>query len=210
MNKKRIIISRIAFAIGVVAVIMSRIHPGRYLFDAQAYWHGYNGVFWDTVFVGVFCLCGIICSANLFFESRKSVVKICMTVIIAACFVCFGYLMLSLIGNHDKMSKKVVFVSDDGTREIIDAGGDVDSNGNSSGFKHYATTFKDDKVYFFRAFYTYEEDFTPQIKWYEDGFWVSAYCPEDKSGDVSLVPESTEALAFRYEKRDDGFFFFYD
>ena len=65
--------------------------------------------------------------------------------------------------------------SPDGQYVIYQDGGDQDIFGNSSGYMHYALEY--DNVYS-RVFYGYKEIYTPQIEWYNDGFFVSYYCPE--------------------------------
>mgnify|MGYP001105828388 CR=1 FL=1 len=88
--------------------------------------------------------------------------------------------------------------------------GDQDIFGNSSGYMHYALEY--DNVYS-RVFYGYKEIYTPQIEWYNDGFFVSYYCPEcpqSVNAGYAFVPESDLSSKFKSERREDGFYIYYE
>jgi len=100
--------------------------------------------------------------------------------------------------------------SPDGQYVIYQDGGDQDIFGNSSGYMHYALEY--DNVYS-RVFYGYKEIYTPQIEWYNDGFFVSYYCPEcpqSANAGYAFVPESDLSSKFKSERREDGFYIYYE
>lgn len=64
-----------------------------------------------------------------------------------------------------------------------------------------------------RVFYCYDEKYTPQIEWGDDGFFVSYYCPEcpkSHNAGKGVVPESGYSQTFRYEERENGFYVYYE
>lgn len=88
-------------------------------------------------------------------------------------------IVITLISIIVSMNDKKIYrgarylESPDGQYVIYQDGGDQDIFGNSSGYMHYALEY--DNVYS-RVFYGYKEIYTPQIEWYNDGFFVSYYC----------------------------------
>ena len=63
------------------------------------------------------------------------------------------------------------------------------------------------------VFYGYKEIYTPQIEWYNDGFFVSYYCPEcpqSANAGYAFVPESDLSSKFKSERREDGFYIYYE
>lgn len=116
-----------------------------------------------------------------------------------------------LVEGWNSFAREPYLVSPDGKHALYQDGGDRDIFGFTSGYIHYA--MECDKNGYARVFYCYEEEYSPQIEWYEDGFFVSYYCPEctqDYSDGIAISPESYYSQTFRYEKREDGVFFYYE
>lgn len=124
-------------------------------------------------------------------------------------------IVITLISIIVSMNDKKIYrgarylESPDGQYVIYQDGGDQDIFGNSSGYMHYALEY--DNVYS-RVFYGYKEIYTPQIEWYNDGFFVSYYCPEcpqSANAGYAFVPESDLSSKFKSERREDGFYIYY-
>lgn len=125
-------------------------------------------------------------------------------------------IVITLISIIVSMNDKKIYrgarylESPDGQYVIYQDGGDQDIFGNSSGYMHYALEY--DNVYS-RVFYGYKEIYTPQIEWYNDGFFVSYYCPEcpqSANAGYAFVPESDLSSKFKSERREDGFYIYYE
>ena len=116
--------------------------------------------------------------------------------------------LLVFVLRLNRYHKVPAYVSPDGSHILYEDGGDSDIFVNSSGYMHYV--LETDEYHYSRAFYTFDDEFTPEIVWYDDGFLVKYKCPEDTyiSGD-SLAPESDLSNLFQWESREKGYFFYY-
>ncbi len=199
-------------AIALIAFIVMMIHPGRYLLDRSAYWGSMNGVFWDELML-VLIFAALLTIAILLFKNIKKLsIRIPAAILGVIFAVITGFCLIMLFLYHKDMTKKVMAVSPDGQHELIDDGTDTDVYGNTSGYGYYALSANDGSNVYYRVFRTLDASFTPEIKWYDDGFWVSFYCKEDtdrKPGEVSVRSENSKVCFFTFKEVDEGYYFYY-
>lgn len=175
--------------------------------------NGYDGRLYQIclkLFIAL-VIAGLMAIGITFFKKQKKIVT-GLAVLSGFLLILFmGYQIMQLVNGWDSFHREPYLVSPDGEHALYQDGGDSDIFGNSSGYMHYA--MKCEKNGYSRIFYCYEEQFTPQVEWYEDGFLLSYYCPESTQNSkygFDVTPESDYSQTFRYEKRADGIFFYYE
>lgn len=165
--------------------------------DAFVLINGYDGQIYK-ICLKLFIALDIITMMVILKSNKKLIIAINIVLIL---FI--WYQVTQLINGLDSFHREPYIASPDNKYELYQDGGDLDMLGNSSGYMHYA--MKCSKYGYSRIFYCYEEEDTPKIKWYEDGFLV--YTNKEESG-IGLEYEWGNG-DFRYEKRDNGVFFYY-
>ncbi len=206
---------------GIVIILSVLLLVAKYFIDqinnihstAFVLINGYDGQLYKIclkLFIAL-AVGGIMAIGILSFKKRKKVV---IGLVVLPSFVLtlfIGYQVMQLVNGWDSFCKEPYLVSPDGKHALYQDGGDSDIFGFSSGYMHYAMECENNG--YARVFYCYEEKFSPQVEWYEDGFFVSYYCPEssqDYKYGVDVAPESDFSQTFPYEKRADGIFFYYE
>lgn len=175
--------------------------------------NGYTSRFYKTLLgmVIVVALIGILCIRIILKSNKTMGFRIRLGIEIGVASLIIVSFAANLVKNMDDYRRKPYLTSPDGMHSIYEDGGDCDIFGNTSGYMHYAQPIS--KYGYARVFYCYEDEFTPQIEWYEDGFLVKYSCPEaDESYNqgIHVCPESDLSSPFVWEKRSDGYFFYYE
>jgi len=213
MNKK--------VKIGIVIVLSLLLLVAKYFIDWINHIHspafvlinGYDGQLYKIclkLFIAL-AIGGIMAIGITSFKKWKKVVIGLAALSGLVLLLFMGYQVMQLLNGWDSFCKEPYLVSPDGKHALYQDGGDSDIFGFSSGYMHYA--MECEKNGYARVFYCNEEKFSPQVEWYENGFFVSYYCPEstkDYNYGVDVVPESDYSQTFQYEKREDGIFFYYE
>ncbi|MGN0435478.1 MAG: hypothetical protein ACI4D8_02475 [Wujia sp.] len=174
--------------------------------------NGYTSGFYKAllIMVIVVAVIGMLCIRIILKANKTIGFRIRLGIEIGIALLIMASVAVNFVKNMDDYRRKPYQTSPDGMHSIYEDGGDRDIFGNTSGYMHYARPIS--KYGYARVFYCYEDEFTPQIEWYEDGFLVKYSCPEaDESYNhgVHVCPESYLSSPFVWEKRADGYFFYY-
>lgn len=187
---------------------INRIHaPAFVLFN------GYDGQLYLICLKLLMALsiAGIVVIGAISAKKWKKVVTGISVLLGLVLFLFIGYQGKKLVEGWNSFAREPYLVSPDGMHALYQDGGDCDIFGFSSGYMHYA--MECDKNGYARVFYCFNEECSPKIEWYEDGFLVSYYCQEctqDHGAQRIICPESDYRQTFRYEKQEDGIFFYYE
>lgn len=150
---------------------------------------------------------GVFAALMVFRKKKRIGVTILLWVLISLFAIPTIYLAYEVISDYKSTVPEVAFKSPDGEHILYYDGGDSDIFGNSSGYEHYA--MKTGDYTYERIFFTFEEEYEPQIDWGNNGFTVAKKCPEGYDySDADLVPETHCPVV--YEVNEDSYFFYYE